>query len=113
MADIHDENRFPQEWRDLVRPIRDALILIGGRASREEIANQVVRALNLPTDRNEDYWSIEELSHRRAMRERRLLFRNRFDLAIRRLRQRDFLEVQEGGEVALTARRRNADRIDL
>ena len=74
--------RFPETRWDLVRPVVEAMVALGGTASRQEIISQVIEKLGLPPYTDDSYWEGLASAYRAPKRKRKDLFENRLDSAL-------------------------------
>lgn len=91
-------HRFPENYKDFKEPILTALRNLGGVAPEANIATQVLEDLNLPSEQNGKFWDEMILSSRKRLRSRKDLYKDRFDLALRRLKEEDILEDRGNGQ---------------
>lgn len=93
-----------KSYQEFKKPILSALEALGGSAYLEDLSTRVVNDLKLPTEENNRFWEKEEKSHRGAMRSRKDLFKDRFELAIRRLKSDAILQELEDGKLGIVVR---------
>lgn len=85
MTNSHIEPSIPERNIVFVRLIRDALRK-DPNLSEEELRRGIIIKRRLPLNMNDGFWKVRERSYRGEMRERRHLFNERFDLAMKKIR---------------------------